>query len=102
VKSESLKKDWYFMCGKWLSTGEDDGLIERDLFPQEKDGVASAPLVTYKVSVTTGDRPGAGTDAKVTLNVYGEHGESGDIKLENGRNNFERNQTDVFGFEVMD
>ena len=66
VKSESLKKDWYFLCGKWFSNdkSKDGGQIERELLPAEADGQASAPLVSYKVSVTTGDRPGAGTDAQ--------------------------------------
>ncbi len=27
VKSESLAKEWYFLCGKWLDTNQDDGKV---------------------------------------------------------------------------
>jgi hypothetical protein len=74
VKSFSLKKEWYFLCGKWLDKSEDDGKIERDLFAQDQDGVASQPLVRYQVAITTGDRRGAGTDANVFVTVYGDKG----------------------------
>lgn len=53
--------EWYFLCGRWLDASEDDGKIERDLTPQDHDGVASAPLVKYRVEATTGDRRGAGS-----------------------------------------
>ena len=50
----SLKKEYYFLCGRWLDKSEDDGLIERELVAQEADGVACEPLIRYKVAVTTG------------------------------------------------
>lgn len=59
-------------------------------------------MVTYKVSVTTGDRRGAGTDANVFINIVGKLGKSGDRQLEGQGNNFERNKTDVFGIECVD
>ena len=37
----------------------------------------------YKVSVFTGDKPDAGTDANVYINLIGEHGESGKRPLDN-------------------
>lgn len=54
VKSESLKKEWYFLCGRWLSKDHEDNQIARELVAQDEDGVAAAPLVRYKVAVTTG------------------------------------------------
>jgi hypothetical protein len=102
VKSVSLKKEWYFLCGKWLDKGEDDGKIERELVASEQDGVASKPLTRYSVSVTTGDRRGAGTDASVYIQVYGKSGYTKEIHLDNPQNNFERAKTDVFGFENED
>lgn len=45
----------------------------------------------YKVTVYTGNKKGAGTDANVILNIFGENGESGEQKLDNSKNNFERN-----------
>jgi hypothetical protein len=85
-----------------LSKDEEDGQISRELVAQEEDGVASDPLVRYKVAVTTGDRRGAGTDANVFITIFGENGDSGEQKLSGARNCFERNKTDVFGVECVD
>lgn len=52
----------------------------------------------YRISILTGDRRNAGTDATVTLNLVGADGaESGPLELDTpGRNDFERNSLDVF------
>ena len=42
--------------------------------------------------VTTSDERNAGTDADVTCVIYGEKGDSGERRLENSANNFERGQ----------
>ena len=44
----------------------------------------------YKVSVFTGDKRGAGTDANVFVQMFGAMGESQERKLDNSQNNFER------------
>lgn len=44
----------------------------------------------YKVTVFTGDKPGAGTDANVYITMFGEFGDSGEKKLTSRKNNFER------------
>ena len=46
----------------------------------------------YKVTVYTGDKRGAGTDAEVFINIFGTLGNSGERKLDNNKNNFERSQ----------
>ena len=46
----------------------------------------------YKVTVYTGDKRGAGTDADVFVTLFGEGGDSGERKLDTKRNNFERGQ----------
>ena len=46
----------------------------------------------YKVTVYTGDKRGAGTNAEVLINIFGTLGNSGERKLDNNKNNFERNQ----------
>jgi hypothetical protein len=38
-------KKYYFLCGKWLDKNEDDGRIERDLVPRDKDGESCKPIV---------------------------------------------------------
>ena len=43
---------------------------------------------------------GAGTDANVFIQIFGEDGDTGRVMLDNpGRNDFETNQMDVFEFE---
>ena len=44
----------------------------------------------YKVTVYTGDKRGAGTDANVYITLFGEMGDSGERKLDTSSNNFER------------
>jgi hypothetical protein len=69
ITNEKTSRKWYFLSGKWFSTGQDDGAIEREIPSANSDGVASTPMVTYKVFVTTGDRRGAGTDANVFVDI---------------------------------
>ncbi len=60
---------------------------------------------TYNVSVTTSDKRGAGTDANVFIQLFGENNDSGKQKLETSKNNknkFERGQTDVFEIKEAD
>lgn len=55
--------------------------------------ISSSAAHTYKVSVTTGDVYGAGTDANVFLTIYGDQGDTGERKLrksETNSNKFER------------
>ncbi len=60
ITNMATNTQWFFLCGRWLDQGEDDGQIIRDLPASDKDGVASFPLHKYKVNVFTGDRRGAG------------------------------------------
>ena len=52
-------------------------------------------MFVYRVLVYTGDKFGAGTNANICLNIFGELGDTGDRPLEESKNNknkFERNQ----------
>jgi len=54
---------------------------------------------SYKVSVQTSNVNGAGTDAGVYITLFGENGDSGEIRLKSSETNkkpFENNQLDVF------
>jgi hypothetical protein len=44
------------------------------------------------VTVYTGNKKGAGTDANVYIILFGENGDSGEKRLDDSRNNFERGQ----------
>lgn len=57
------------------------------------------------MSVKTGDVRGAGTDANVFVQIYGEKGDTGKLQLrsaENTKNKFERGRTDQFVLEAVD
>ena len=50
-------------------------------------------MISYEVSVYTGDKRGAGTDANVFLNIFGERGDTGErtlLKSTTDFNKFER------------
>jgi lipoxygenase homology domain-containing protein 1 len=81
-------------------THQDDGAIERELTLS-----GAAATTTYVVSVTTGSVRGAGTDANVTLTLFGVKGDSGPLVLRDSRsfkNKFEQGHTDIFLLEAMD
>jgi hypothetical protein len=44
---------------------------------------------------------GAGTDANVFIELYGDKGVIGQTRLDTEANNFERNKTDVFSVRVF-
>lgn len=101
VVTDKIHSNWkyYFPCGRWLARDEDDGAICRDLLGST-DPFAVAKLTKYKVTVYTGDKPGAGTDANVYITMFGELGDSSERRLmKKTRNNFERGQTDDFTLE---
>ncbi len=100
--NEKEGRQWVFNCTRWLDKGEDDGQIVRDLAPVPDGKAAGVNIVKYKVSVHTGDKRGAGTDANVFIILHGEKGDSGKRNLESSGNNFERARIDTFGVEVID
>lgn len=60
---------------------------------------------TYNVTVVTSDKRGAGTDANVYIQLFGERNDSGKIFLETSttnKNKFERGQTDIFEIKEAD
>ncbi|XP_066103488.1 lipoxygenase homology domain-containing protein 1 isoform X2 [Saccopteryx bilineata] len=110
-----------FACDRWLATSEDDKKTIRELVPFDiftekymKDGSlrqiykeVEEPLdiVLYSVQITTGNVPGAGTDAKVYITIYGDLGDTGERylgKSENRLNKFERGASDTFIIEAAD
>ena len=59
--------------------------------------VLLSPGHQYLVHTYTGDKRGAGTDANVVITIFGEEGDSGEKKLDNARNNFERGKYVTLG-----
>lgn len=59
--------------------------------------------IKYKIIVHTGDASGAGTDANVSIILYGTLGDTGKRELkQKGRNLFEKAQVDEFTIESLD
>ncbi|XP_059163011.1 lipoxygenase homology domain-containing protein 1-like [Physella acuta] len=96
-----------FECERWLDESQDDGAVKRvlpltaiiteaeDDEPEEDEGEDKAG--SWKVYTKTGDEKGSGTDANVTLTVFGSKGGSGPLTLgTNGQENFRTGQTDQF------
>ncbi|XP_011477254.1 lipoxygenase homology domain-containing protein 1-like [Oryzias latipes] len=86
---------YHFPCSRWLAGGEEDGELVVELLPEDEEDLEAN---TYEVCVFTGDMLGAGTDANVYINIYGENGDTGERSLRNSDNlnKFERGQEDVF------
>jgi len=53
-------------------------------------------VLPYEITVKTGDILNAGTDANVTLQLYGEDGKSEVVKLRSRTDNFERDAVEKF------
>ncbi len=49
----------------------------------------------------TGDLSGAGTDANVFMQMYGEYGKTEEVQLRNRTDNFENAQIDKFKVSSM-
>jgi len=52
IESSALGKKWEFLCGRWLDEDEDDGALERELFPTDTsdngDPTCGIPTITPK------------------------------------------------------
>ncbi|KAF5899708.1 lipoxygenase homology domain-containing protein 1, partial [Clarias magur] len=94
-------KTFNFPCGRWLARDEEDGELVVELLAEDYEDLEEN---TYEVYVFTGSMWGAGTDANVYINIYGEMGDTGERKLRksNHFNKFERGQVDVFTLMAID
>ncbi|XP_045881746.1 lipoxygenase homology domain-containing protein 1 isoform X1 [Meles meles] len=92
---------YYFNCNTWLSKVEGDRQWCRDLLASF-DPMDMPRGNKYEVRVYTGDVIGAGTDADVFINIFGEYGDTGERQLENEKDNFERGAEDKFMLDAPD
>uniref|UniRef100_A0A2R8MPB5 Lipoxygenase homology domain-containing protein 1 n=1 Tax=Callithrix jacchus TaxID=9483 RepID=A0A2R8MPB5_CALJA len=92
---------YYFNCNNWLSKVEGDRQWCRDLLASFNP--MDMPRGNkYEVKVYTGDVIGAGTDADVFINIFGEYGDTGERRLENEKDNFEKGAEDRFILDAPD
>ncbi|XP_030875852.1 lipoxygenase homology domain-containing protein 1-like [Leptonychotes weddellii] len=119
---------YYFPCQRWLAVEEDDGQLSRELLPvdesyvlpsQDEEGGGggdSNPLnnlaleqkdksTTFSVTVKTGDKKNAGTDANVFVTLFGTQDNTGMTLLKSSKTNsdkFERDSIEIFTVETLD
>lgn len=100
---ESDKEEDVFLEDTGVSLAEIEDLHHGALIMREMSTVDSRAgnLIDYDISVHTGDKSGAGTNANVFVTIYGSKGASDEIQLNAvhdrfGRNDFSRNQVDTF------
>ncbi|KAF6256823.1 hypothetical protein COO60DRAFT_1640423 [Scenedesmus sp. NREL 46B-D3] len=87
-----------FVANRWLAVDELDGSTYVTL---TASGGKAAPATKYMIQVYTSDLRGAGTDARVFIKLEGQSGkDSGPLRLENSKNNFERGAQDVFHVDL--
>ncbi|KAM4634346.1 lipoxygenase homology domain-containing protein 1 [Polymixia lowei] len=91
-----------FPCGKWLDEDEGDGLIERELYEMVSLRQKKLKKYPWSLWIWTSDIKGAGTDAQVFLQIYGEKGKSDEIRLESNSDSFEQGQLDKYMIEMPD
>ncbi|XP_058971580.2 lipoxygenase homology domain-containing protein 1 isoform X1 [Pocillopora verrucosa] len=93
-----------FPCACWLAEDVWDSKTERELLPGK--AVKRPENVAYNLTFKTGDMPYAGTDANVTLQLFGDKGQTEKIMLrqESGKTlkRFDRGRTDRFTVQTMD
>lgn len=102
-----------FPVGRWLDINEGDKRISLELEPNKKPsskislGDSSVEnAVEYEITVKTGDKRGAGTDANVFLSIYGDKDKLErrqlEKSLEQSRNLFEHSAINRFQIYTAD
>ena len=89
------------MLFRWLDESEDDGKLECDL-PLTRVVTGEDKAGEWKVKVITGNKDNSSTDARVTLTVFGERGDSGPLPLgEPDSGLFDTGATDEFDVSLI-
>ncbi|REF00729.1 PLAT/LH2 domain-containing protein [Thermomonospora umbrina] len=57
-------------------------------------------MARYEIIVETGNIENSGTDADVSITLYGDAGSAGPVKLDDGRDNFENGAIDHFVLDL--
>ena len=56
IQNMSTSEMYYFLCGRWLASSEEDGQIVRELIPRDSDNENSyLKTKKYGITIFTGD-----------------------------------------------
>ncbi|XP_052229243.1 lipoxygenase homology domain-containing protein 1-like isoform X2 [Dreissena polymorpha] len=89
-----------FPCNRWLAKDEDDGQIFRDLVA----GIGATEAFTgfpYVITVMTGDKANAGTDAKVFVILHNGKKKQDSGKVWLSDRSFKRGMTEIFTINLQ-
>jgi len=100
VTARRSGKTVVFPCHQWLSQSREDNKTIRELLPEGQQQVPD--IHHWEVRVHTSDIRGAGTDARVHVELHGTQGTIGPRQLDDHHDNFERGKLDVFNLEDKD
>lgn len=75
----------HFEINRWFSKNQDDKAIEREYFAAP---AKSGPRTRWLLSVYTGTQTGAGTDASVSVEIYGTTDKFGPYALPSVKGSF--------------
>ncbi|CAF4316970.1 unnamed protein product, partial [Rotaria sordida] len=98
TKQNERQETYFFGLNDWISHETD---YHRDI-PLTKGGKALLNNTNYRVTTKTSNIDEAGCDSDISIVIFGENGDSGELKLENSStymNKFERDHEDIFTFE---
>ncbi|KAL4225451.1 Lipoxygenase y domain-containing protein 1 [Mactra antiquata] len=109
VTDAARGKKYIFPCKDWITIRERINkkygkvLKVKKVEESQTAIVRTLASIKYEVTVYTGDKFGAGTNANVHIIIYGEHGDTGKRALtQSMRDLFERKQVDKFTLEAVD
>ncbi|XP_063722696.1 lipoxygenase homology domain-containing protein 1-like isoform X2 [Symsagittifera roscoffensis] len=71
----------HFVCDQWLSDSMGDKLVERELTERVSWRKTRPKKIAWNVLVKTRDQVGAGTSARVYIQIYGDKGKSEECHL---------------------
>lgn len=104
VTDPSTGIKYHFPIGQWIDINNVGDEFQCE--GKEEDAASQQRhrrLINYEIIVHTGNESGAGTDANVSIILYGSLGDTGVRPLkQKGRNLFEKNQVDKFTIECLD
>ena len=83
-----------FNVKRWIDSAEGDKKLEVECYPSNTQQVDSQ--IPYEITVETGDKSGAGTDANVFIQLYGDQGKTEQVVLNDKSDNFERGAIEKF------
>jgi hypothetical protein len=104
ITDPSTGTKYDFPIGQWIDINNDgDEFVCGDRIEDSVAQQRHRHLINYKIIVHTGNESGAGTDANVSIILYGTLGDTGVRPLkQKGRNLFEKDQIDEFTIECLD